>query len=355
MSSHAKTVWAQGCLAAAFLSLTLCSSALAQTTGSTVPPVLSPAPPVAAPLTNLIDLPAEPQEVIGVAADALPGREGDPITGILAVRAVGGTVVRLFDAGTGRLRREVKLPPEVIHDVTPAISPDGKWLAVAIETERSSRDGMIGLFSTFPTPQYRGFIRTPGLRGTIGFAFSPDGKRLAVANQYSYMQLWDTESRERLTTLKGNFPPEAMTFSPDSKLLMPRFRGQKDTFVLSAADGKTVATLPVASGELLPGGIFVTPEGRALLLENGTPLPLPAYLAGGATPAGFDRTGTRVLVTLPPLPSQPNATTVELREVMTGTVLARQVLLDAKRVRLMPSGEQILLEREGGLQLLSLR
>lgn len=354
MPSSATPLQARGRLAA-LLSLTLCSIGLAQTT--TAPVLPPPLPPIAAPLTNLIDLPAEPQEVIGVAADALPGREGDPITGILAVRAVGGTVVRLFDAGTGKLRREVRLPPEVIASVTPAISPDGKWLAVALETERSSHDGMIGLFSTFPTPQYRGFMRTPGLRGTIGFAFSPDGKRLAVANQYSYIQLWNTETKERLTTLKGNFPPEAMTFSPDNKLLMPRFKGQKDTFVLSAADGKPVATLPVASGELLPGGIFVAPEGRALLLEGSTPLPLPlpAYLAGGASPAGFDCTGKRVLVTLPPLPSQPNATTVELREVMTGTVLARQVLLDVKGVRLMPSGEQILLEGTAGLRLLSLR
>lgn len=319
-----------------------------------VAPVL-PGPPSPLGGPTLISLAAEPQEVIGVAPDALPGRAGDPITGIVAVRAVGGTVVRLYDAGTGRMRREVRLPSEVLPNVTPAISPDGKWLAVALDNDKLTGDGLVGFFSTFQKPVYNFFLRSPGLRDSVGFAFSPDGTRLAVANKNSYVQLWNLGTRERLTTVKGSYPPEGLFFSTDGSTFMPRFRGQKQTTLIETATGRTLTTLPLPQADLMPGGLLVAPGGRTVQVPGGTPLPLPAYLAGGAVTAGFDRTAGRVLVTLP-LPTQPNVTTLELREVMTGTVLARHVLPDVESVRLMPDGEHALLrDGAGGLRLLTLR
>jgi WD40 repeat protein len=48
-------------------------------------------------------------------------------------------------------------------------------------------------------------------------AFSPDGRLLALAGEYSDIRIWDVATARRLYTLKGH--SSAITFSPDGKLL----------------------------------------------------------------------------------------------------------------------------------------
>ena len=303
---------------------------------------------------NLIPIGSERLEVLGVAPDALAGTPGNPQGAFLAVREVGGNAVELYDAASGQLRRTVRLPPEVLLNVAPAISPDGRWLAVAIQTEAATGEGRLGLLST-TDPVYRFFLKSAGLSGTSALAFSPDGTRLAVGNRNGYAQLWNLDTRERLSTVKGKGVPLDLAFSPDGKLFLPHFLGQKSATLISASTGQPLGALVDGSGDLAVPGLLVGAGGRALALPSGTPTPLPAYLAGGAVLAGFDRQRTRALVQLP---VGPEWLVLELRDVLTGAPLGQWVLpaAFANAPRLLPSGQHALIgDGAGGLRLLTLK
>lgn len=301
---------------------------------------------------NLVPLGSERLEVLGVAPDALTPGPGQG--GLLAVRGAGTGTVQLYDAVSGQLRRTVRLPPEVLVNVPPAISPDGRWLAVAIQTDAATGEGRIGLLST-TDPVYRFFLKSAGLSGTTALAFSPDGTRLAAGNRNGYAQLWNLDTRERLSTVKGQGPPLSLEFSPDGKLFLPRFPGQKGSTLVSVSGGQPLAVLVDGAGTLAVPGLLVGAGGRALALPSGTPTPLPAYLAGGAVLAGFDRSRSRALVQLP---VGPEWLALELRDVLTGRALGQWVLpaAFATAPRLLPSGQHALIgDGAGGLRLLTLR
>lgn len=303
---------------------------------------------------NLIPIGSERLEVLGVAPDAQAGAPGAPGGGLLAVRGAGSNAVQLYDAVSGQLRRTVRLPPEVLVNVPPAISPDGRWLAVAIQTDAATGEGRIGLLST-TDPVYRFFLKSAGLSGTTALAFSPDGTRLAAGNRNGYAQLWNLDTRERLSTVKGQGPPLSLEFSPDGKLFLPRFPGQKGSTLVSVSGGQPLAVLVDGAGTLAVPGLLVGAGGRALALPSGTPTPLPAYLAGGAVLAGFDRSRSRALVQLP---VGPEWLALELRDVLTGRALGQWVLpaAFATAPRLLPSGQHALIgDGAGGLRLLTLR
>ena len=301
---------------------------------------------------NLVPLGSERLEVLGVAPDAPTPGPGQG--GLLAVRGAGTGTVQLYDAASGQLRRTVRLPPEVLANVPPAISPDGRWLAVSIQTDAATGEGRIGLLST-TDPVYRFFLKSAGLSGTTVLAFSPDGTRLAAGNRNGYAQLWNLDTRERLSTVKGKGVPLDLAFSPDGKLFLPHFLGQKSATLISASTGQPLGALVDGSGELAVPGLLVGAGGRALALPSGTPTPLPAYLAGGAVLAGFDRQRTRVLVQLP---VGPEWLVLELRDVLTGAPLGQWVLpaAFANAPRLLPSGQHALIgDGAGGLRLLTLK
>ncbi|GAA5514678.1 hypothetical protein Dcar01_03434 [Deinococcus carri] len=253
-------------------------------------------------------IPPEPLELVGIAPDAAPGQPGAPVTGVLAVRAYGGSTVKLYDAATARQRREVLLPPEVVLTVPPALSPDGKWLAVALTPDPDTREGRVGILSTFPVfpPAFRVVLKSEGLRGSRNFAFSPDGTRLAVGNRDGYVQLWDWQAGQRLNTVKSTIDPDWLSFSPDGRFFTPHFRGQTATQLLDGHTGAPVNTLRgVGYGMFTPDGHFIASGGRYLSLPSGEKVTSPAYLKGGVTVQGYSRDGKRVLVQLPTPASTP--------------------------------------------------
>lgn len=330
-------------------------------------------------------IPPEPLDLVGIAPDALPGEPGAPVVGVIAVRAAGGSVVRLYDAATARPRREVRLPPDADLFVPPALSPDGRWLAVALTPDPVTREGRVGILSTFPAT--RVVLRSPGLRDVVNFVFSPDGTRLGVGNRNSYAQLWDWRAGRRLNTVKARNNPSQLSFSPDGRFFTPQFRGQTSTQLLDGQTGELLNTLRgVGYGTFTPDGHYIASGGRYLKLPSGQPVPPPASLRGGVTVRGFSRDGTRVLVALPasasiraalgpstadpgerqgedgtqmlgsaPAPAPPPTIPVELREMPGGRVLARKAWEAGRVLTLLPDGRHALTyERGGGLQLLDL-
>lgn len=93
-----------------------------------------------------------------------------------------------------------------------AISPDGKTLACG----GAAKKVYLGEWGAAPgTP---GELNGPPLQAACtSVAFSPDGKRLVVADQSGRLNLWDAETRRHQRTISLPGPIRAAVFAPDSR------------------------------------------------------------------------------------------------------------------------------------------
>ena len=151
------------------------------------------------------------------------------------------------DAGSGALRRSFARKPGKF-----AFSPDGKWLAVQAQ---------YGPVQVLPTTD-EGSPFTLGLRGTYypAFAFSRDGATLAGVADRSLV-LWDLASKEELLSLSGH--RESVTgiaFSQDGALVATTC-GDRKTRIWDARDGRALAVLP---GPWFMRALAFSPDGNYL-------------------------------------------------------------------------------------------
>ncbi len=138
--------------------------------------------------------------------------------GRLIASTGGDGAVRLWDAATGRLVREVTRRPQ--REATFAVfSPDGRLLAVG------GPQGDIGRAAPRPMPVSLHEVATgKEVRRLEGHgpklcaaAFAPDGKLLASVDEDGDVRLWQVSTGEEVRRLKGG--GGALAFSPDGKLL----------------------------------------------------------------------------------------------------------------------------------------
>ncbi|ABF45014.1 MULTISPECIES: WD40 repeat domain-containing protein [Deinococcus] len=306
-------------------------------------------------------VPPDPLVLVGVAPRVLPGPPGTLAAGIAAVRGRYSAHVRLLDPTTGEVRREVFLPPEVQLDVPPALSADGRWLAVVLTPDPVTHVGRVGILSTTPTtpPGFQKVLSAGGLNGTLALAFGPDGTHLATSNRSGYAQLWEWPTGRRVTTVTSEtgYEPSRLEFSPDGRLFAPIFRGQTRTRIFDTQTGALRTTLSgVGYGTFTPDSRgFLASRGRLINLADGKELPAPAYLAGTSGVLGFSADGTRVLVRRTGVDVQ-GREWLELREVATGRTLgALTRVWDGWPEALSPDGTTLIGgDGEGGIRLLPL-
>ena len=106
------------------------------------------------------------------------------------------------------------LPLDAMEGVSVAFSPDGKRLAIASE---------LGYARVWDTATWREAATLRGfLNAVFSVAFSPDGKRLIAggSNPNDTVRLWDTDSWQELLTLEGSgFYVGISAFSPDGNAI----------------------------------------------------------------------------------------------------------------------------------------
>ena len=267
-----------------------------------------PAPGSPALATPIPGNPASANSALVNATSAGPGPAA-ATGGLVAVRGQYSLHVRLLDASTGELRRELWLPSETDLRVPPALSGDGRWLAAALTPDPQTREGRVAILSTVQGGATRGplplapggwTVRSGGLDGTQSLALSRDGMRLAAGNRNGYAQLWDWQAGKRIATIQSEnrSEPAALLFSPDSRLFAPMFRGQVRTRIFDARTGDLRTTLSgVGVGTFSPDSLgFLGSRGRLVSLATGREVTPPAYLSGSAGTLGFSMDGRRVLV-----------------------------------------------------------
>lgn len=118
--------------------------------------------------------------------------------------------VKVRDLLDGRPLAELVTEDSPVDDVD--LSPDGRWLAVAVQS------GSVLLFDT-QTWEAKATLRGH-VTGVHGVAFSPDGLRLATgSNGREAVKLWDTSTWQELATQPGQGSLFRVMFSPGGTIL----------------------------------------------------------------------------------------------------------------------------------------
>lgn len=177
--------------------------------------------------------------------------------------------VKLWDAGTGRILRELIGHKGGVRDV--AFSPDGRWLA----SSGGAMDGTDITVRIWDVATGRTLRVLEG--GQLNFishiSISPDGKSLATATSDT-VKLWEVASGRLLRTVDGAY--EDAVFSPDGRWLASN--GGEEVAIWDAATGHLERTFGgnIGSSRLVAlsdDGRWLASDGfggRIVLWELGT-------------------------------------------------------------------------------------
>ncbi|HUX43428.1 MAG TPA: YncE family protein [Terracidiphilus sp.] len=105
-------------------------------------------------------------------------------------------------------------------------------------------------------------------QGSEGFAVSPDGRQMWVANaQDGTISILDLTAKKVIATLDVNIrSANRIAFTPDGKLALVSLLGSGDLVILDTATRSVLKRLPIGHGS---AGILVQPDGRCAFISCG--------------------------------------------------------------------------------------
>jgi WD40 repeat protein len=181
--------------------------------------------------------------------------------------------VTLLEASTGKLMARFKGLTTPIS--TLALSLDGRRLAAG------SLGGEAKIWDVVTGQELGRFSGLAARRiNIIGLAFSPDGKRLALCSAEFIIRLFDPDTFQQVTTLKGHGSlVTSIAFSPDGKRLASSSR-DGTVRLWDLATGQELLTLKVTTNQNGVLRVAFSPDGKRLA----------ASVAGGGRGVGDPRT-----------------------------------------------------------------
>ncbi|MEZ4471884.1 MAG: WD40 repeat domain-containing protein [bacterium] len=227
--------------------------------------------------------------VIGVLEDATTAAwiDGDGVRRLVApgelrltqaVADLGGDVAAfLGQAGTDEAillwtpasdERRLVLARGVGHHGRLALGPDAQVLAARLEGDPDPRLNQgLSLYNLAEDQRIFSILPAGGDRLGDAFAFSPDGRHLAVAVEPGgRVELWDVATRQKRHTLAGpaGSAPQALAFSPDGRYLAV-LAGPLSLWEVDG--GRRVQTVDLAVPA--QGGVTFEADGQRALLGGG--------------------------------------------------------------------------------------
>lgn len=260
-------------------------------------------------------------------------------TTLLSVRGKYSSHIRFVDVQTGELKHQVWLPPETVLTIRPALSGDGKKMALLLSPDTKGNARVVVLDSHHPVLD-EAVILVGGLDKTAFLSLNHDGTRLAAGNKNGYVQLWDTEKGQRLVTIPTDTGREPLSVQWGGEMMATFFRGQTKTRLFSTKTGQSLMTLSgVGTGLLSADGLsFWATRGRWFSVKDGKEQATQAVLKGTSGVLGQSNDGKLILVRRSGLDAQ-GREWLDLREVATGHVLGS--------VTRIPDGNPELLTPDG--------
>jgi len=195
--------------------------------------------------------------------------------GKVLAAACSDKLVRVWNLETGEAFSLEGHKRSVVHV---AVSADGKRLASKDRTafergqSQSQRETEIKVWDLVGRRQVMSLDRLPGSYWMVP-ALSPDGKCLAVGSEAGVVTVWEVPTRRELFVLKNlNADPVAgePAFSTDSKYLAVNFGWEVP--VCEVATARTIRTLHVGSASY--GHIAFSPEVNRLAAAGGSSVQL---------------------------------------------------------------------------------
>ncbi len=166
-------------------------------------------------------------------------------------------MVKTFDLITDLERLRVKvnaIPAPVV-----CLSPDGSTLALAAG---DAKTWQIQLWNANTAKLER---TLPGGAGSVKcLAFAPDGKTLAGGGTDQIVRLWDLTTAQVRLTMPANSQATGLVYSPDGKRIAVAERGN-----VRLVDAATGNELLVLHGSLPVLGMSFSPDGRRLATSGG--------------------------------------------------------------------------------------
>ena len=107
---------------------------------------------------------------------------------------------------------------EDTHSPVIGLSPDGRFLALAVSKHRSKRKTPIHLWDTSNSKLL--FTLSGHERSIQSLAFSPDSKTLASGDNFRTIKLWNMNTQESQISFKAPISFSALAFSPNGKTLV---------------------------------------------------------------------------------------------------------------------------------------
>ncbi len=197
-------------------------------------------------------------------------------------------LARVWDAETGKELQSLKRPTTLLGDLLGAptllpsfgkFSPNGQRVVIGLPpTTGLSEVAQIWDVAAGKMLAAVKHGATGGMSDRDHVAWSPDGKRLATIRG-DYASVWDPESGQELTTLRGAEQTLlSISFSGDGKLVLTA-SGDRTARVWDTATGEQVAVLkghrsPVNTADLSPDGqrvVTAAEDGTVRLWRRNPP------------------------------------------------------------------------------------
>jgi len=176
-----------------------------------------------------------------------------------AVMVMPGDRVLLFDTTTGTVRHSLMLRGARDTVEATRFSPDGSLVGVALPR------GTVAVWETATGKQRKVVPGAPGAMSRMNFAIASDGRWVAGSGPESDIALFDLATGEMRRTLPG--ATSAFAFSPDGRLLAVEMGSSGSVTEVGVWEvGSTKAPRRVAATETLLLEVVFSPDGARLAL-----------------------------------------------------------------------------------------